>query len=84
MGDRLSTEIVTDKIADLMEAKKVQFFADKGVVISKRTVTDNTTQLGAARLAAEILKMKTDKLELSTPGKDELQVTIVELPDNGR
>lgn len=54
---------VFEKVAELMEAKKTEFY--KGVPVCD--VTDNGTRLGATSLAADLLGMKKVEVE---PGEE--------------
>jgi len=68
---------VIDKTASLMDAQKVRYFADKGIVLDERTVEDNQTQLGASKQAGEIVGLFSSKSSGGGPNKLEV---IINLP----
>ena len=65
---------VFEKVAELMGAKKTEFY--KGSLVCD--VEDNGTQLGATSLAADLLSMKRNNLDLTTGGRSLLDEVIDE------
>ncbi len=68
---------VITKTNDLMDARKVRYFADKGIVMDEREVEDNQTQLGASKQAGEFLGIFSSRAGGSGPNKLEV---IINLP----
>ena len=50
----ISDEYLSTKNLELLNAKETKFFQEKGIVTDERTVEDNSTQLGALRLAHQL------------------------------
>lgn len=65
---------VAAKVVSLMEAEKTVFWQGSRVA----DVQDNGTQLGAASLGADILRMKGSRLDLTTGGRSLLDEVIDE------
>ncbi len=68
---------VINKTASLMDAQKVRYFADKGIVLDERQVEDNQTQLGATKQAGEIVGLFSSKSSSGSPSRLEV---IINLP----
>jgi len=64
----LTEQQLAGKIIRLLDAQMTKFFQKDGVVMDERTVSDNQTQLGAARLAAELMDLKPQEVN-SAPDK---------------
>jgi transposase len=65
---------VAEKVAALMEAQKTVFWQGEEVT----NVEDNGTQLGAASLGADILRMKGSRLDITTGGRSLLDEVLDE------
>ncbi len=73
---KLARDVIT-KSRELMDAKKLRLFADKGIIMSEREVEDNQTQLGASKQAGEIVGLFSSKSSGGGPNKLEV---IINLP----